>query len=328
MTVVAAASLFDGVILMADCRVTLRAKGRRDWHCDIAQKVIPLTPHAALAFAGDVRAAAGLIATMHKHAQWRPRHDSESLLQWLPRFFRHTYGLMQSRTKMPFGDVQLVLAAINPHRENVVERQRVLDLFKRAASPDAAMQRNWMPGIVMEVLRFPPEAKYIGIGGSGLVRLATMRSPDFEPTLHPSLTCIAIGSGGGAVVELERTADWIFTSGTDMTAKMGMQSAVHDFAVQNDIASVGGMYPCVKLERAGLRALGSSFGDFGTHDVAIVPDAESGRWVQENRMTGKRQPLLLPWEVLSSLPKSDARFDDYREALEALNPRRGKRASQ
>lgn len=328
MTVVAAASLFDGVMLMADCRVTLSSKGRRDWHCDIAQKIVPLTSHAALAFAGDVRAAAGLIATMHKHAQWRTRTDSESLLQWLPRFFKHTYALMQSRVRTPVEHVQFVLAAINPYRENFVERQRVLDLFKRAASPDAAMQRNWMPGIVMEILRFPPEAMYVGIGGTGLVRLAIMRSPDFEPEFQPSLTCIAIGSGGGASVELERTADWIFTSGADMTAKMGMQSAVHDFAVQNDIGSVGGMYPCIKLDRAGLHALGSSVADFGTYDVAIVPEAKTGRWVQENRMTGKRQPLLLPWEVLSSIPKSDARFDDYREAIEAFNPRRGKRAAE
>lgn len=329
MTVVAAASLFDGVMLMADCRVTLRSKGRPDWHCDIAQKIIPLTSHVALAFAGDVRAAAGLIATMHKHAKWRSRFDAESLLQWLPRFFRHTYGLMQSSmAKTPFGHVQLVFAAVNPHRENYVERERVLDLFKRAASPDAAMQRNWMPGIVMEVLRFPPEATFVGIGGTGRVRLAVMQSPEFEPELQPSLTCIAIGSGSGAAVELERTADWIFTSGADLMAQMGMQSAVHDFAVQNDVASIGGMYPCVKITRAGLHALGSSFGDFGSHDVAIVPDAKTGRWIQQNRVTGKRQELLPPWEVLSSLPKSDTRFDDYREAIESLNPRRGKRAPE
>src|SRR5215207_7075933 len=54
VTVIAAVSLFDGVMLMADSRVTVTPKGRRAYYCDIAQKIFPLTANMALAFSGDV----------------------------------------------------------------------------------------------------------------------------------------------------------------------------------------------------------------------------------------------------------------------------------
>ena len=39
MTVIAGASLFNGVMLVADSRITVSRKGRPDLHADICQKI-------------------------------------------------------------------------------------------------------------------------------------------------------------------------------------------------------------------------------------------------------------------------------------------------
>jgi 20S proteasome alpha/beta subunit len=53
MTVVAGVSLFNGVMLIADSRVTVSLPGRPDFYCDMAQKIFPLTHTTVLGFSGD-----------------------------------------------------------------------------------------------------------------------------------------------------------------------------------------------------------------------------------------------------------------------------------
>src|SRR5262245_29112403 len=54
-TVIAGASPFNGVILLADTRTTIRRPGRLDLdlHCDTAQKLFPLTRSTVIGFSGD-----------------------------------------------------------------------------------------------------------------------------------------------------------------------------------------------------------------------------------------------------------------------------------
>ena len=326
MTVIAAVSLFDGVMLIADSRVTFTSQGRRDYHCDIAQKILPLTANIALAFSGDVRVAAILLPNLIRHMKRRGRLGTVSLLQWFPRFLKATFR--QIRAKLADGrsydQIQFIIAAIIPDRTNVVDRGRVADILRRAMSPDASMQRTWFPDVVMRVLMTPAEITHVPIPGAPAVVLGVMRSPDFALERFAPLSCVAIGSGHGAVVEMERTADWLFANDADMYIKIGLEAAVQDFVAQNDVDSVGGMYPCVKIDRRGLAYLGGIY-QFPLYEVALTVEPKTKRWIQENRTTGKKQPLLWPWEIVKSNPRAGRRFDDYRQAAEHFNPRRGKR---
>lgn len=327
MTAIAAVSLFDGVMLVADSRVTVTSKGRRAYHCDIAQKIFPITASMALAFSGDVRAAAVLVPCLIDQMNRRRRLDTVSLLQWLPRFLKETYRRMQAKPTdgMPYREIQFIVAATIPDRTNVVDRARVAEVLHRAISPDASLRRNWIPDVVMRVMMAPAEMTQVPIPGAPAAVLGVMRSPAFALQRFSPLSCVAIGSGHGAMVQMERVADWLFASGSDISVKMGLEAAVQDFVAQNDVDSVGGMYPCVKIDRRGLACLGGVY-RFPMYEVALTFEPKTKHWVQENRTTGKKQRLLWPWEITRSLPKSARRFDDYRKAAEHFNPRRGKRA--
>lgn len=328
MTVIAGVSLFDGVMLLADSRVTVTPKGRRAYHCDVAQKIFPLTAHLALAFSGDVRAAAMLVPRLIRHMKRRRRLDTVSLLRWLPRFLKDTYRSMQAKPAggLPYGEIQFIVGGIIPDRTNVVDRARVADILRRAVSPDASTQRNWMPDVVMRVLMTPADMAQVPIPGAPAVVLGIVRSPSFTLERFAPLSCVAIGSGRGAAVEMERAADWLFANDADLSVKMGLESAVQDFVAQNDVDSVGGMYPCVKIDRRGLAFLGGSH-RLPLYEVALNIDPATKRWIQQNLTTGKTQPLLWPWELMKSVPSSSRQFDDYRQAVERFNPRRGKRGS-
>jgi len=84
VTVIAAVSLFDGVMLLADSRVTVKRAGHPAFHCDIAQKILPLTNSMALAFSGDVRAIAMFAPELICQMRRRRRLDTVSLLLWIP----------------------------------------------------------------------------------------------------------------------------------------------------------------------------------------------------------------------------------------------------
>jgi hypothetical protein len=64
------------------------------------------------------------------------------------------------------------------------------------------------------------------------------------------------------------------------------------------------------------------------YEVSLTFDGPRGRWVQENHTTGKRIELLYPWEILGRPVRSDLTFNDMREALEAANPLRARKAAR
>src|SRR6266481_595321 len=93
MTVIAGASLFSGVMLVADSRITVQRAGRPDLHADICQKIVPLTNSLAIGFAGDVSAAAFILTELRTQLAKRERRDVVSLvLRWLPRILKARYA--------------------------------------------------------------------------------------------------------------------------------------------------------------------------------------------------------------------------------------------
>jgi hypothetical protein len=66
MTVIAGVSLLNGVMMLSDCRVTVRRAGKADIHSDVAQKLFPLTQNAVIGFSGDVATAALLLGVLRR----------------------------------------------------------------------------------------------------------------------------------------------------------------------------------------------------------------------------------------------------------------------
>ena len=145
MTVIAGASLFNGVILLSDTRATIRASGKPDIHCDIAQKLFPLTPSTAIGFCGDVRTASFILSNAIRQLPSRPRKDAISLTLWLPRFLRTAYRAFAKRHRAE--PVSFLVGSIIPDRLNIVERQRVAEHFKTITFGNSRMQRSFLPEV-------------------------------------------------------------------------------------------------------------------------------------------------------------------------------------
>lgn len=90
MTVVVGCRFAEGLILTADSRATWT--GPTALVEDRLQKLLPVTPAVALAYAGDARAAERVWAAMRKRISRRPRRGHTPIvLADIPRIARHEY---------------------------------------------------------------------------------------------------------------------------------------------------------------------------------------------------------------------------------------------
>jgi hypothetical protein len=325
LTVVAGVSLFNGVMLIADSRVTACAPGRPDVYCDVAQKIFPLTQTTVLGFSGDVRAASVILRELLKQLRRRHRRDSVSLLCWLPRFMSAIYRAMDKKKQAR--RVDFIVGSVIPNRVNIVERQKIVDILTTIASGNASIQRNGIPDILMRVIQqSPSEAAAVAIPGTVHGVLYTMSPPQFRPIHVNPLEFCAIGSGHGTTVEIKRSADWIIYGrpGNDFRESIALREAVSQFIASNRVESVGGLYPCVKIDQRGVGFLGMLQG-LPLYVISLSYDAQRMRWIQENQSTGKKIELQYPWEIDPVTMKSDNRFDDWREAVERFNPLRARK---
>jgi hypothetical protein len=177
MTIIAGASLFNGVILLADTRVTIqRPSGRPDICCDIAQKVFFLTPTTAIGFSGDVRAASAIICEALRQLATRAHTDALSLRQWLPRFVAATYRAHARKHGAPV--LAFIVGSVIPGRNNVIERAKVAELLNTIGFGRSPIKRNFVPDIVMRILMQPATETHIAVRApAGL--LYTMTAPAF-----------------------------------------------------------------------------------------------------------------------------------------------------
>lgn len=97
MSVIAGCSLFNGVILLADCRITIQRSGKPDILCDNVQKLFPLTKTTALGFVGDLKTASTMIRELFRQQSLSNKRSKTnrlhplSIIKWLPRYFRSSY---------------------------------------------------------------------------------------------------------------------------------------------------------------------------------------------------------------------------------------------
>ncbi len=321
MSVIAGCSLFDGVILLADCRVTVKRLGKQDIYCDNVQKLFPLTPSTALGFVGDLETATPIIRELHRQINLSIRQNKNNrlhplrILKWLPRYFRSSYSQLAKRKNV--SRVDFMAGSVILDRANVIERSKVVEIMERFRLGKLSAQRNWMPNILVQIMKTPGNSKHVILSDIPGNLLYYMQSPDFIPQHLNPLEYAAIGSGEETVIEMDRNVDWIFAGdvGNSFFEGSALRQTVSSFIERNPITSVGGMYPVIKINRQGAEFLGySSTIPVGGPKFELGINSD-GRWFQKNHATGKEIKLLLPWEIESKKLQNDERFDDLRDAL-------------
>lgn len=322
MTVVAGASLFNGVMLLSDTRVTTVRGGKILTTNDVAQKLIAITPRVVVGFTGDVTTAGIILREAVKRVRTRKRQDTISVLEWFFRLLPYVYRRLEQSSRA--GHVNFLVGAVVTDRPNVVERWRVVELMKKIILAPR-INRNWLPNTLVRILQTDPRFQFVRLPDTVAGLLYTADAPNFEPRVLEPLQYVAIGSGKGATSEIKNCADWIFAgSPDDMSVQMALTQAVTAFLSEQSIEDVGGMFPCVKLDARGATLLGGEQGSFGDGGfrISLSVDPETRRWVQQNHLTGKRVPLMYPWEIDAAKLKNDVRFDDVLDAMDYLGHRR------
>lgn len=324
MSVIAGCSLFDGVILLADCRVTVKRQGKRDIYCDTAQKLFPLTPTTALGFVGDLETATPIIRELYRQINLSIRQNKNNrlhplrILKWLPRYFRSSYSQLAKRKDVR--RVDFMVGSVILDRGNIIERFKVVEIMERFRLGKLSAQRNWMPNILVQIMRAPSNSKYVILSDIPGNLLYYMQSPDFIPQYLSPLEYAAIGSGEKTIIEIDKNVDWIFAGdvGNSFFEGSALRQTVSSFIERNSITSVGGMYPAIKINRQGPEFLCySSTIPVGGPKFELGINSD-GRWFQKNHATGKEIKLLLPWEIGPDKLQNDERFDDLQEALNKM----------
>ena len=320
MSVVAGVSLFNGVLLAADARITFTGPTGLQY-ADVAQKLFVISPGTALGFvSNDIRVASLMLQALLRQVHTRPRLDHFSLAQWIPRLFRRVSLEWERRHGAP-AYTAFLGASVVPWAPNVVRRADVVAIMNTIAFGNPAIRRNWIPPILIEVLQSPPEVEHVILRGSALGLLFTMQPPNFVPVYHRSLAFTAIGTGAGVVADIERVHDWVVAGdvGNPHVEAMSFVDAIEGFARENGVDTVGGMYPLLRVDRNAGANMVQAWGS--TREIPVGGPRiqlayENGHWVQRNYATGRELRLVPPWRVTQF--RDAGVFDDLDEALRRM----------
>jgi hypothetical protein len=294
--------------------MTVTRAGKPDIHVDNVQKLFPLTRTTAIGFVGDIEVAGlllkGLLIQLQRKVHEK-KADPVSLHSWIPRYLSTTYAKISQK----FGarPVDFVVASVLLGRPNVIEREKVRAIMERFRLGQLSAQRNWLPGILVNILSTPPTTEYIALDDVPFGLLYFMKCPTFNPIHLKPLEFGAIGSGKDVELHIDRNLDWIFAGnvGNHFMEAMALRETVVSFIQEHNIESVGGLYPCLKIGSQGLMYLGymSQIPTGGTKIELSVDD--NRRWIQKNLTTGKEIKLLYPWEIIAREYSQDRKFNDY-----------------
>jgi hypothetical protein len=151
--------------------------------------------------------------------------------------------------------------------------------------------------------------------------LCILRSPEFNPEFLGSLEFGAIGLGEEAVTQIDKEADWIFAGdvGNPFIETMAIRECVSHFIADNNIPTVGGLYPCIKLDAGGVRFIGESVEiPVGGDQIELKPSS-GGRWLQHHINSGTQIQLQYPWEIDFAHYNESQMFDYLKNAQEIFH---------
>jgi hypothetical protein len=325
LSLVAGCSLFNGVLLAADTRITFRWPDARRDYADVAQKLFVLAPGTVIGFVSDdVALASFMLRTLLVQIRRRRRTDPLSLLWWMPRLFRHLAAEWKRRRRLPPAYTAFLVASAVPSTPNVICRQDVVDIMNTIAFGDPGIKRTWIPKILLEVLQTPPTSTHVVLPGTGAGLLYSMEPPTFEPVHHRPLTFAAIGTGQGVVKDMDRVHDWLVAGdvGNPHVEAASFVDSIENFARQKGIETVGGLYPVLRADAR----IGADFvqgwgyaREVPAGGTRIELGFESGQWVQRNLTTGREIRLVPPWKVEQL--RHAGTFTDLEDAYERARQR-------
>lgn len=299
-------------MLLSDARATLFWPDGRCIHVDNVQKLIPIPPHAVIGFTGDVATASFLLQVVIRQlrARSRPREfHPVSLHRWLPRVLRAAWLRHAQRLVHP---TSFMVGSVLLGRKNLVARDRVWTLVEQALREN---KRTWIPDIAGQIIQLPPEVSHVLVGTvENLVYV--LRSPEFIPEHIRPLHSAVIGSGSSAAASLDASADALFLlqPGNSFVESHSFRGAVEFHLERHPEPTVGGGFPCVKITASGIEPCGfTSEMPVGGDVVSILPQPGL-HWLQENRTTGKRIRLEMPWNIDFRKYRSSVTFDDFFDA--------------
>lgn len=308
------------MLLLSDCRGTYRLQSGREVYTDTVQKIFQLGPVSAIGFVGNVSLAGEMLRTTFLALRQGRRArllDAVSLMNWLPRHLR--FVRKQLRAERRNGETSFLVASVIPGRDNLVPRSRVRDLMERFRLGTLAYKRRWLPAIIPRILMTTPAQEDVYLKGQARSVLYQLAPPCFEPQFVKPLMAMAIGSGEQVAGRIEAEADGVyaFEVGNALSEAMALRQAVLHSLEETEVASVGGLLPCVKVTARGVVALCQTVEiPAGGPKFQLLID-QDGRWHQKAEATGKSMRLEFPWEVSCVVPKRDVVFNDLREARRA-----------
>jgi hypothetical protein len=298
MSVVAGCSLLDGVILGADCRVTFQPQGT---YRDTLQKLVFISNHTVLGFVGDVSTAAHLLDSMRKKRG--NRRNAVILRHWLPRFFAHEFARCPNAKALTF-----MVGSVIPDRPNVIKKATAAQIVINAINSRLPGSINGISPTFLRIMSVSAEKVRLLNQPQGL--LYTMQSPDFNVQSYEPFSAAVIGSGSGLRAKILEISDQIFFGTFPNHDVNWLGRSMNHFLRANNVESVGGSFPIVKITSAGIIPMSRTV-VLINKGVAYQLTYEHDRWVQRNQTTGEEIRLSLPWEAdLTS--RGDHRFDDLR----------------
>jgi hypothetical protein len=308
MSVVAGCTLFDGVLLAADCRITFPMASSRLYYTDNAQKLFPLTPTTAIGFVGNLNIASSLLQSLSTYPRKR-RLDPISLGMWIQRKFQFEYARLTASNAGTLPKVAFIVGSALRGRPNVVERKAIGELLFHIAQ--GSVKQSWVPAHLVNLLDAPPEYTHIAISGTSKGLLYIMRSPNFGIESYGSLKFAAIGSGESLIEEISDVKG-VLLGGELSDDYKWLRRAVQKFLREKDISSVGGLFPVLRVTGKGTEFIGQETWRLDRGKVAerIQLVYENDRWKQQNLDEGKEIVLLHPWEIQSIA--RDNKFDYLR----------------
>jgi len=320
MSVVAGCSLFDGVLLAADCRATIRVQNNPDTHSDSVLKVFALLPHTAIGFVGDIDIASFLLQSLLSQLSKRRRNDPISLSLWIPRLFRHQFK--RYTEKRGHRSVVFMVASALRDRMNIVERKAVAKLVEHIGFGHSPIQRNWIPGFLVQILKIPATYKWVEMPGTCMNILYTLASPNFEIKSYAPLQFTAIGSGQSCLEQIELYQDAVFAlnPGNSFVESSEFRQVIQNFIDEKGIASVGGLYPVLKVTGKGVEHIGMST-EIPVGGTRIELSFCEGRWVQRNLKEGKELQIVMPWEFMNGKDMKSRTFNDLSNAMKRFRGR-------
>ncbi|MGO9435252.1 MAG: hypothetical protein ACLP00_13300 [Terracidiphilus sp.] len=305
MSVVAGVSLLDGVLIGADCRITIQCAGGTTYR-DTVQKLLPIGTHTVIGFVGWVPTAVKLLQTMLKARG--TRQGAIELKHWLPRFFKDQYPKIPDRRPVSF-----LVASVVPNRPNIVPKAEIAKAVSDAVHSRPTGGINTISRSFLDVLNVP--TTNVSVTGSGEGHLYAMHPPNFMPSNYRPMQSVAIGSGQKMQEQILEVSDQIHfgTHGDNVDVTWFGRSLNHYLRV-SDETTVSTMFTMIKITaKNGMQCFGRKTVELksGGSAYELSFEGRRNRWVQRNLTTGQAIELLLPWEV-DNKETRDHRFDGLR----------------